>query len=150
MGERINMTMEDEMRDRFEAWRAKQYEETGRIPTLCDSARIIPQRKSPPMKQINRVTEAIYNVDPVLDAKGNPVPWNKVFTTVQGDYISQARAAIAAMWTPFDAEDESTWPEKHGVYLVRFPFNKFWAWQWSGQLMYWHDAICYQEIGESE
>lgn len=38
---RVNMTMEDEMRDRFEAWRAKQYEETGRIPSMADAARIL-------------------------------------------------------------------------------------------------------------
>jgi len=41
MIERINMTIDDDMRDRFEAWRAKQYQETGRIPSLADSARIL-------------------------------------------------------------------------------------------------------------
>jgi len=41
MPERINMTMDDALRDRFEAWRAKQYQATGRIPSLADSARIL-------------------------------------------------------------------------------------------------------------
>lgn len=44
MSERINMTIPDDMRDRFEAWRAKQYEETGRIPSLADAARILIHR----------------------------------------------------------------------------------------------------------
>lgn len=39
MADRINMTMDAPMRDRFEAWRAKQYEAKGRIPTLADAAR---------------------------------------------------------------------------------------------------------------
>ena len=41
MGERVGMTIEDDMRDRFEAWRAKQYEETGRIPNMADASRIL-------------------------------------------------------------------------------------------------------------
>ncbi len=41
MPERMNMTMDDELRDRFEAWRAGQYKETGRIPSLADGARIL-------------------------------------------------------------------------------------------------------------
>lgn len=35
------MTMPEDMRDRFEAWRADQYEKTGRIPSLADAARIL-------------------------------------------------------------------------------------------------------------
>ena len=41
MTERVNMTMPNDLRDRFEAWRADQYKQTGRIPTLCDAARIL-------------------------------------------------------------------------------------------------------------
>lgn len=41
MDERVNMTMGDEMRDRFEAWRADQYKKTGRIPSLADAARVL-------------------------------------------------------------------------------------------------------------
>ena len=41
MTERVNMTMEDSLRDRFEAWRAGEYKKTGRIPTICDAARIL-------------------------------------------------------------------------------------------------------------
>ena len=41
MAERINMTIPDDLRDRFEAWRAGQYQETGRIPSLADAARIL-------------------------------------------------------------------------------------------------------------
>lgn len=41
MPERINMTIPDDMRDRFEAWRADQYKQTGRIPSLADAARIL-------------------------------------------------------------------------------------------------------------
>lgn len=41
MAERINMTMDDEMRDRVEAWRAEQQRQTGRIPSLADAARIL-------------------------------------------------------------------------------------------------------------
>lgn len=41
MAERINLTIPDDMRDRFEAWRAAQYKETGRIPSLADAARIL-------------------------------------------------------------------------------------------------------------
>lgn len=41
MGERLNMTMDDALRDRFEAWRAVQYQTTGRIPILADGARIL-------------------------------------------------------------------------------------------------------------
>ena len=41
MTERVNMTLPDDLRDRFEAWRADQYKQTGRIPTLCDAARIL-------------------------------------------------------------------------------------------------------------
>ncbi len=39
--ERINMTMDDALRDRFEAWRSDQYQETGRIPSLADAARTL-------------------------------------------------------------------------------------------------------------
>lgn len=41
MSERVNMTFPDDLRDRFEAWRADQYKQTGRIPTLSDAARIL-------------------------------------------------------------------------------------------------------------
>lgn len=41
MSERINMTIPDDLRDRFEAWRADQYRQTGRIPSLADAARIL-------------------------------------------------------------------------------------------------------------
>lgn len=41
MPERINMTIPDDLRDRFEAWRADQYRQTGRIPSLADAARIL-------------------------------------------------------------------------------------------------------------
>lgn len=41
MSERINMTIPNDLRDRFEAWRAAQYRETGRIPSLADAARIL-------------------------------------------------------------------------------------------------------------
>lgn len=41
MAERINMTIADDLRDRFEAWRAEQYRHTGRIPSLADAARIL-------------------------------------------------------------------------------------------------------------
>ena len=41
MSERINMTIPDDMRDRFEAWRADQYKKTGRIPSLADAARTL-------------------------------------------------------------------------------------------------------------
>jgi hypothetical protein len=41
MSDRVNMTMPDEMRDRFEAWRAEQYRQMGRIPSLADAARIL-------------------------------------------------------------------------------------------------------------
>lgn len=41
MSERVNMTIPDDMRDRFEAWRAEQYKQTGRIPSLADTARIL-------------------------------------------------------------------------------------------------------------
>ena len=41
MVERVNMTMPDDMRDRFEAWRAEQYKQTGRIPSQADAARIL-------------------------------------------------------------------------------------------------------------
>lgn len=44
MGERVNMTIPDDMRDRFEAWRADQYKQTGRIPSLADAARILVHR----------------------------------------------------------------------------------------------------------
>ena len=43
-GERINMTVPPELRDRFEAWRADQYKKTGRIPSLADTARILVHR----------------------------------------------------------------------------------------------------------
>lgn len=39
--ERVNTTMDRELRDRFEAWRAEQYRQTGRIPALADAARIL-------------------------------------------------------------------------------------------------------------
>lgn len=38
---RVNTTMDRELRDRFEAWRADQYVKTGRIPALADAARIL-------------------------------------------------------------------------------------------------------------
>lgn len=38
---RINMTLPEELRDRFEAWRADQYRQTGRIPSLADAARVL-------------------------------------------------------------------------------------------------------------
>ncbi|MCK5446072.1 MAG: hypothetical protein KAI73_10660 [Rhodospirillaceae bacterium] len=41
MTERINMTMDEELRERFEEWRADQYQATGRIPSLADAARIL-------------------------------------------------------------------------------------------------------------
>ena len=41
MSERVNLTIPDDMRDRFEAWRAAQYQETGRIPSLADAARVL-------------------------------------------------------------------------------------------------------------
>lgn len=44
MSDRINMTIPDDMRDRFEEWRADQYRKTGRIPSLADSARILIHR----------------------------------------------------------------------------------------------------------
>ena len=44
MPERINMTMPKELRDRFEAWRADQYQKNGRIPSLADAARILVHR----------------------------------------------------------------------------------------------------------
>ena len=58
MTERVNMTMPDELRDRFEAWRSDQYKQTGRIPTLCDAGRILVHKglvaegfKKPPQKE---------------------------------------------------------------------------------------------------
>jgi len=44
MTDRINMTLNPEIRDRFEAWRAMQYRETGRIPSLADAARVLIHR----------------------------------------------------------------------------------------------------------
>lgn len=41
MTDRVNMTIPDDMRDRFEAWRARQYNLTGRIPSLAEAARIL-------------------------------------------------------------------------------------------------------------
>lgn len=41
MPERVNMTMDDELRDRVEAWRAEQHRTTGRIPSLADAARVL-------------------------------------------------------------------------------------------------------------
>ncbi len=42
--DRINMTLNDEIRGRFEAWRADQYRKTGRIPSLADAARMLLHR----------------------------------------------------------------------------------------------------------
>ncbi len=41
MNTRINMTVGPDLRDRIEAWRAAQYKETGRVPSLADATRIL-------------------------------------------------------------------------------------------------------------
>lgn len=38
---RLNLTMNDELRDRVEKWRASQYQENGFIPSLTDAAKIL-------------------------------------------------------------------------------------------------------------
>ena len=42
--ERINTSMDDEMRARVEAWRAAHYEKNGAIPTQADAVRILIHR----------------------------------------------------------------------------------------------------------
>ncbi len=41
MTERVNMTMSDDLRARMEQWRAAQFDSTGRIPSLIDTARVL-------------------------------------------------------------------------------------------------------------
>lgn len=43
MSERINIVLSDDMRDKFEAWRARQYEVSGRIPSLTEGLRMLIQ-----------------------------------------------------------------------------------------------------------
>ncbi len=67
MSERINTTMPDELRDRFEAWRADQYKKTGRIPSLADGARILLHKglvaegfKTAPDKKAGSAAEKVF------------------------------------------------------------------------------------------
>lgn len=41
MIERVNMTMDGDLLDRFKAWRADQETKTGRVPNLADAARVL-------------------------------------------------------------------------------------------------------------
>lgn len=41
MSDRVNLTISDDMRDRFEAWRAEQYKWSGRIPSMADACRTL-------------------------------------------------------------------------------------------------------------
>ena len=46
--------------------------------------------------------------------------------------IKQAKAAIAAMWTPFDPEDETTWPE--GLVLCEIHDERDGNCYWLGEI----------------